>query len=101
MSFIEISEADCLSHSSSDKASVTSSPANSMPQTPISSAHSYGRSPAMSNSHKSPFADVPKHRSPACHTEQNELSKAPSRALGEYYINVIFIQCNNIQMNTF
>jgi len=62
----------------SDKASVTSSPANSMPQTPISSAHSYGRSPAMSNSHKSPFADAPKHRSPA--TDQHELPKAPSRA---------------------
>ena len=97
MSFknIEISEADCLSPSSSDKASVTSSPANSMPQTPISSAHSYGRSPAMSNSHKSPFADVPKHRSPASHTEQHEIPKAPSRAsnLGEYFSNCILSNC--------
>ncbi|CAG5090263.1 Oidioi.mRNA.OKI2018_I69.PAR.g12531.t1.cds [Oikopleura dioica] len=55
----------------SDKTSIASSPANSMPQTPISSAHSYGRSPA---------TDAPKHRSPASvlsHTEQQELPKVP------------------------
>lgn len=87
MEHTRISEADCLYTSSSDKTSIASSPANSMPQTPISSAHSYGRSPA---------TDAPKHRSPASvlsHTEQQELPKVPLGAstLGIDILRIIFV----------